>query len=275
MRRVAQALDWALALGLDRLDAQVLMAHAVGRTREWVIAHDQDDLPQAQWGEYSGHCQRRSVGVPLAYLTGWREFHGLQFEVTPDVLIPRPDTEVLVDWALELIDKGFMHRPSPTVVELGTGSGAIAVTLAFRRPHCAVAATDISAAALAVAQRNASRIQVELETAQGNWWQPLDRRVFDLVVANPPYIAAGDAHLANLTYEPRSALCPEQGALADLTLIVAGAAAHIHQGGWLLLEHGFDQAAEVSALLELAGFGQVESRQDLSGRPRCTGGCRP
>ena len=269
---VATALAWARQQGLDRLDAQLLLGHGLQHGRAWLIAHDDAALPPAIGQAYIDHCRRRAAGEPLAYITGEREFHGLLLRVTPDVLVPRPDTEVLVDWALDLLPGLVTARPQ--VLDLGTGSGAIALAVAHRHPAAQVTATDLSPAALAVAQGNAKQLGLAIETALGPWWQALapDRR-FDLALANPPYIAAGDPHLPALRHEPLLALSPGGDGLGALRQIIAGAPARLAPGGWLLLEHGWDQAATVSALLAQAGFAQISSRTDIAARPRCTGGC--
>ena len=268
---VARALAWARQQGLDRLDAQLLLGHGLQQGRAWLVAHDDAALAPAISGAYIEHCRRRAAGEPLAYIVGEREFHGLRLRVTPDVLVPRPDTEVLVDWALALLPALATARPQ--VLDLGTGSGAIALAVAHRHPAAQVTATDISPAALAVAQANAKQLGLGIETALGAWWQALaPGRRFDLVLANPPYIAAGDPHLPALRHEPLLALTPGGDGLGALRQIIAGAPARLAAGGWLLLEHGWDQAAAVAALLAQAGFAQISSRNDIEARPRCTGG---
>lgn len=263
--RVADALARAREAGVARLDAQLLLAHHLKRDRAWLLAHDDAPLGDAR-PAFEADLARRAAGVPLAYLVGEREFRGLPLAVSPAVLVPRPETEGLVEWALELA------APDATVVDLGTGSGAIALAFAHARPRARVAATDASADALAVARGNAQRLGVAVEFLHGDWWQPLAGRRFELVLSNPPYIAGDDPHLAALAHEPRAALTPEGDGLAALRAIVAGAPAHLAPGGWLLLEHGFDQAPAVHALLAAAGFGALATRLDLAGLPRCTGG---
>lgn len=268
--RIADALAAGRELGVDRLDTQLLLAHRLGRSRAWLLAHDEDLLDAATAERFTADLARRAAGVPFAYLVGEREFHGLMLRVTPDVLVPRPDTEVLVDWALALLPAGAPAR----VADLGTGSGAIALAVKNGRPHAAVTATDRSAAALAVAADNAHRLGLDIEFVHGAWWQPLAGRRFDLVLSNPPYIAGADPHLAALAHEPRGALTPEGDGLDALRAIVVGAAAHLEPGAWLLLEHGYDQAEDVQALLAAAGFGEIATRHDLGGQARCTGGRR-
>ena len=264
---VSQALARARALGVDRLDAQLLIAHQLGCTRAWLLAHD--DAPMPDSAALQAQLQRRAAGEPLAYLVGEREFHSLLLQVTPDVLIPRPDTETLVDWALELLG----GIDAPTAIDLGTGSGAIALALKHACPHARVHASDVSAAALAVARANGERLGLRVAWHEGDWWQALDRTLaFDLAVANPPYIAAGDPHLAALRHEPVSALVAQGVGMADIERIVAGAPVRLKPGAWLLIEHSFDQAERVRERLLLSGFTAVVTRCDLSGQPRASGG---
>lgn len=264
---VAAALSHARQRGVARLDAMLLLGHHLQRTREWLIAHDDAPLDAAPRMRFESDVERRRLGVPLAYLTGEREFHGLQLLVTPAVLVPRPDTEVLVDWALELLPPG----QSGDIVDLGTGSGAVALALAHRRPATRIIATDASAEALAVARSNALRLALTVEFATGDWWQPLTGRQFDLALSNPPYVAGDDPHLAALVHEPRGALTPEGDGLAALRRIVADAPPHLRSGAHLLLEHGHDQAAAVRQLLAERGFDSPSTRHDLAGLPRCSG----
>jgi release factor glutamine methyltransferase len=270
---LAQALAQARTLGLERIDAQLLLLHALARPeagRAWLLAHDTDALEPAVHEAFMALCQRRAVGEPVAYLTGSKEFYGLQLAIDARVLDPRPDTETLVDWALEVI----APLPAPSVVDLGTGSGAIALALQHQRPTAQVLAVDASADALAVAQANAQRLALPVRFALGHWLNGVEGR-FDAIVSNPPYIAAADPHLAALTHEPLQALASGADGLDDLRAIVAQAPAHLTPGGWLLLEHGHDQAGAVSALLRAQGFAQVQSRNDLASIARCTGGQWP
>ena len=269
---VGQALVRARAMGLDRLDAQRLLGHQLQRERAWLIAHDDAELDAPGAALFTQACQRRADGEPLAYLTGERGFHGLNLRVTPDVLVPRPDTETLVDWALDLL-RLWPPAPPPRVLDLGTGSGAIALAVVHSHPPAQVTATDLSAAALAVAQANAQRLGLLVDFKPGGWWQALpDAACFDVVLSNPPYIAGDDPHLPALRHEPALALTPGGDGLGALREIIAGAPAHLAPGGWLLLEHGWDQATAVAVLLRSAGFDRVTTRFDLEGRPRCTGG---
>ena len=265
---VASALQIAREQGLDRLDAQILLSAALQRPHSWLLAHDQDSLAREQNDLFMAWVQRRAQGEPLAYLLGDQEFYGLSLRVSPDVLIPRPDTETLVDWALE-------HMPDQAgfkVLDLGTGSGAIALALQQQRSHAEVTAVDASAAALAMARSNAQRLGLPVENLLGCWLEPVAERHFDLIVSNPPYIAEGDEHMKSLGFEPKQALTSGVDGLDDLRLIIEAAPRHLKPGGWLLLEHGHDQAAAVADLLRQHGFGQIATRIDLGGNPRCTGG---
>jgi release factor glutamine methyltransferase len=265
---VRELLQAARHLGVDALDAQWLLGHHLQRPRTWLLAHDDHTLPAALVATLLDQLTSRAAGVPLAYLTGEREFCGLRLQVNPDVLIPRPETEGLVDWALSLLPAAS----SVQVADLGTGSGALALALAARRPGLRITATDASAAALAVAADNARRLGAAIDTVLGPWWAPLAGRRFELVVSNPPYVAEGDPHLPALCHEPRSALTAGADGLDDLRAIIAGAPAHLAPGGWLLLEHGHDQGQAVTALLAAQGFEALQTRHDLAGLARCTGG---
>ena len=269
---VARALAWAQTQGLDRLDAQLLLGHLLQQGRGWLIAHDDHPLPADTALAFAEGCRRRAAGEPLAYVLGEREFHGIKLQVSPAVLVPRPDTETLVDWALELLPT--LATAQPRVIDLGTGSGAIALAVAHRHPAASVLATDLSPDALAVARANAMRLGLPVAFAEGAWWAavPADAR-YELVLSNPPYIAGDDAHLPALRHEPLMALTPGGDGLGALRQIVASAPAHLAPGGWLLLEHGWDQAETVAALLRDAGFKQITTRDDIESRPRCTGGC--
>jgi release factor glutamine methyltransferase len=266
---IRQALAAACATsGLERLDAQLLLLHALGRPqhdRAWLLAHDTDALDPETELRFLELTRLRAAGTPLAYLTGVHEFYGLALQVDPRVLDPRPDTETLVEWALELLP------PAASVMDLGTGSGAIALALKHARPDVQVSAVDASADALAVAQANAQRLGLDVRLRQGNWLEGISER-YDLVVSNPPYIAEGDPHLAKLAHEPQLALTSGPDGLEAIRAIIAQAPSHLKAGGWLLLEHGWDQAPAVRALLMQAGFTDVQSRQDLAGIARCSGG---
>jgi release factor glutamine methyltransferase len=260
---VAQALAHARLVGVDQLDAQLLLVQQLGRPRTWLLAND--DAPVTDSPALLALLGRRAAGEPLAYLSGKREFHGLLLHVTPDVLVPRPDTETLVDWALELI----ADRGAPCIVDLGTGSGAIALALKQACPRAQVHASDASPAALAVARGNGERLCLPVTWHLGDWWQALDPTLrFDLAVANPPYVAPGDPHLAALRHEPAAALVSPGYALACTERVIAGARDRLRPGGWIVLEHGFDQADDVRQLLARAGFQAVSTRPDLAGQPR-------
>ena len=270
---LAQALAQAHTLGLARIDAQLLLLHAVGRPdagRAWLLAHDSDAMDDTVHTQFIALCQRRLAGEPVAYLTGRKEFYGLPLQVDARVLDPRPDTETLVDWALEVI----APLPAPRVADLGTGSGAIALALQSQRANAQVLAVDASEDALALAQANAERLGLAVRFQHANWLAGVAGG-FDAIVSNPPYIASADPHLAALTHEPLQALASGLDGLDDLRAIIAQAPAHLAPGGWLLLEHGHDQAAAVQALLAAQGFTQVQSRNDLAGIARCTGGQWP
>lgn len=270
---IAQALVAARALGLDRLDAQLLLLHALGRPagdRAWLVAHDTDALPETARTSFLALSQRRTAGEPLAYITGSKEFFGLDLQIDARVLVPRPDTETLVEWGLECMS----GLRGAAALDLGTGSGAIALALKASRPDATVSAVDASAEALQVAGANAGRLALSIRFLQGSWFGPV-RGQFDLIVSNPPYIAAGDPHLPALAHEPLQALASGPDGLDDIRVLAAQAPVHLFAGGWLLLEHGYDQAPAVRALLVQNGFLQVQSRVDLAGIERCSGGQRP
>lgn len=263
-------IDGLLKLALiDPLEARILLAHALKCTRVQLVIRSKDELTPQQITDVSALFMRRMQGEPIAYLTGEREFHGLRFEVTADVLIPRHETELLVDLAVDKLPKGG------SALDLGTGSGAVAVSLSHERRDAKVTATDISQAALAIARRNAAHHQLPVQFIHSDWYSGLDGR-FDLIVSNPPYIAASDPHLSqgDLRFEPRPALTDESNGMMHIAAIVDGAASHLNPGGWLLMEHGYDQAGAVRALLDKAGWLQVQSWKDLSGIERVTGAMR-
>ena len=280
---VASLLDDAIrqlaaTLGLQkreaRLEARVLAAHAWQVSPAWLIAHDTDLATSAQQLAIESVLARRKAGEPVAYILGEREFFGLRFAVTPAVLIPRPDTELLVEAALRYVPE----RNPCRILDLGTGSGAIAITLAHQRPMANVVAVDASVEALAVAQINAHQLGIHnVDFIVGNWYSGLATTKFNMIVANPPYIAAADPHLdaGDLRFEPRQALASGSDGLHDLRLIIAGAPMHLVKDGWLLLEHGYDQADAVIALLQQHGFTQTATQRDLAGLNRVSGGCWP
>ena len=257
-----------------RHEAEQLLAHALGRDRAWLFAHAIDELEAGQVAAFEALLARRIAGEPVAYLTGRRSFWTLELEVNADTLIPRPETELLVELALARLP----DAEKINVADLGTGSGAIALSLAQERPRAWVIATDASAGALAVAKRNALAHGIgNVEFRQGSWFAPLSGERFDLIASNPPYIAVDDPHLqqGDLRFEPATALSSGSDGLEDIRDIVAHAGEHLVAGGWLLLEHGYDQAEAVHALLVAHGFVQVQSRNDLAGIARCTGGQWP
>ncbi|MEO6410035.1 MAG: peptide chain release factor N(5)-glutamine methyltransferase [Burkholderiaceae bacterium] len=268
---VDEALAAARSAGVDRLDAQLLLAQLLAKPRTWLLAHGEVTLAPAQGDAFRSLLARRTGGEPLAYLLGHKEFHGLDLRVDARVLVPRPETELLVDWATELLVDNMARAQPRHAVDLGTGSGAIALALKHAHPRAQVLATDASAAALAVADSNAQRLGLDIEFRQGSWWAAVGAETFDLAVSNPPYIAGGDSHLAALRHEPLEALSPGADGLAALSLLVAGALRHLRAGAWLLLEHGHDQASAVRSLFAQHGFEAALTRADLAGHDRCTG----
>ena len=256
---------------LPRLEVRMLLEHALGKPRAWLLAHDTDPAPAVAAELYRALAERRLAGEPMAYLLGEREFMGHPFRVTSDVLIPRPDTELLVETAIEALS----GTPGPTVLDLGTGSGAIAVSVALARPQAVVSATDRSAAALAVATDNAGRLGARVRFLQGDWFGALPAgERFDLIVSNPPYIDSADPHLqqGDLRHEPRGALTDDADGLSALARIAADAPGWLKPGGALWMEHGWDQAEAVRNLLRAAGLTRVASRRDLAGIERISGG---
>lgn len=269
-----QALAAAQTLGLERLDAQLLLLHALGKpasARAWLLAHDTDELTPEVAQAFRALCVRRASGEPLAYLVGSKEFFGLALQVDDRVLVPRPDTETLVDWSLERLQLPGLLQ----VLDLGTGSGAIALAIAHSlqaagRP-AQITAVDASTDALDVARGNAARLGLKVDFIQSGWLAQVTGR-FHLIASNPPYIASADPHLAALAHEPLQALTAGADGLDDIRQIIAHAPSHLLPGGWLLLEHGYDQASRVRDLLAQRGFSQVQSRLDLAGIERCSGG---
>lgn len=258
---------------VDPADAALLLAHALGRPHSWLYAHGDDDMDPAAVQRFAGLLDRRAAGEPVAYLVGSRGFWRFDLAVTADTLIPRPETELLVDLALQWIPVGSPAR----VADLGTGSGAIALAIASERPDAHVVATDASEAALAVASGNAAALGIgNVEFRHGDWLAPLAGERFDLVASNPPYIANGDAHLAqgDLRFEPRSALASGADGLDAIRRIAADAPAHLRDGGWLLVEHGWEQGGAVRVLFESAGFADVTTERDIEQRDRVTLGRR-
>ena len=263
---------------LPRSEARRLLACLTGQPLTWFMAHGDDPANPDTAARFQALAERRRAGEPLAYLLGQQEFYGRPFAVSPVVLIPRADTETLVETALEQLLLLRQQRCAVplSLLELGTGSGIIAITLALEAPDTEVHAVERSSEALAVAQQNAKALGASrIHWHAGSWWQALaSPRRFDLIVSNPPYIAANDHHLqqGDLRFEPPQALAAGPDGLDDLRIIIGGATAHLTPDGWLLLEHGYDQEAPVQALLRDAGFADVFTRRDLAGQPRVSGG---
>ena len=253
----------------------MLLEHVLARPRAWLLAHDTDPLEDAAVQAFHALVQRRLAGEPMAYLVATREFMGHAFRVGPDVLIPRPDTEVLVETAIACLQAG---GPAPRVLDMGTGSGAIAISLALAVPRAQVWALDNSPAALAVAQDNARRLQADVRFIESDWFAALPASArFDLIVSNPPYIAVDDPHLqtGDVRFEPRQALTDGSDGLSAIRILAGQASRVLSAAGQLWIEHGWQQAAAVRGLLVAAGFAQVQSRHDLSGIERITGGELP
>lgn len=266
---ISQALDTAKKQGLDRLDAHLLLLYALGKLqteRAWLLANDDSALPSQAADAFDNFSQRRAAGEPLAYIIGYKEFFGLRFSVDARVLVPRPDTETLVQWALD-VSSSFA---SPDILELGTGSGAVAIAIAHTL-KCKVTATDFSTQALSVASDNAAKLGVDVEFLHSNWFEKVSGH-YHVIASNPPYIKSSDPHLEALTHEPLNALAAGADGLSDLRQIVQSAPNHLQPGGWLLLEHGYNQESPVRTLLVERGFRQVQSRCDLAGIARCSGG---
>lgn len=261
----------ALARGrIDRLDARLLLEHATGCTHADLLARPETPVFGPAGAQYLEWVERRAAGEPLAYLVGEAEFRGRVFQVSPEVLIPRPETEVLIELAVDRLKSLKTAR----VADLGTGSGIVAVSLALECPQAGVVAVDLSPGAISVARNNAGRLGARVDFRAGSWFDPLAGERFDLIVSNPPYVAAGDPHLARdgLPHEPQMALTDGGDGLACIRAIVAGAAAHLQPGGWLLFEHGYDQGAASRNLLAAAGFKNAFTHPDLAGTDRVSGG---
>lgn len=251
------------------LDAELLLAHVLGGGRAIVVADPARTISPAQLEALSALALRRMAGEPVAYLTGHREFWLLDLEVTPDVLVPRPETELIVELALAAL----APVPRPSVLDLGTGSGAIALALARERPDAIVSAVDASAKALAVASRNARRLQVvNVALLRGSWYEPVGDARFNCIVSNPPYVAAGDAALIALAHEPQQALVAGADGLDALRLICKGAGPHLSAGGTLIVEHGATQGAALRALMTQSGLAGIATHRDLAGHERATQG---
>ncbi len=256
---------------LDPVDARLLLQDVLGLSHAALIAHAERVLSEAQHRRFMALAARRAAGEPVAYLLGWREFYGRRFAVGPAALIPRPETELLIDRVLERLPPAAAAE----VLDLGTGSGVIALTLALERPHCILTAVDVSAGALALARENARTLGVRnIGLLQGDWYGPVAQRAFDLILSNPPYVADTDPHLGlgDLRFEPASALRAGPDGLAAIRHIVAQAPEHLRPNGWLLFEHGYNQADECRHLLADAGFVDITTAADLAELPRVSGG---
>ena len=275
---LAQAQTAATRAGLPALEARMLLTRITGLNRTQLITRDTQPLSPEQRDAFESMLQRRLNGEPMAYLVGEREFYGRVFRVNPAVLIPRPDTEIVVQAALARLPAASGSGVVARVLDLGTGSGVLAVTLACERPDAEVWATDIAPDALEVARGNAAALGARVRFVLSDWYRALpDEARFDLIVSNPPYIAASDPHLTrgDLRFEPVDALTDHADGLSDLAAIVAGAAARLLAGGWLLMEHGYDQGKPTRRLLREAGFTEVFTEGDLGGNERCSGGRWP
>ena len=272
LRKAQASLVEAVHLGADeaRVEASMLLCRALGDVnRAWLIAHEQDAVSPEQRAAFDALLQRRMTGEPIAYILGEREFYGLSFKVTPAVLIPRPETELLVELALQRLPQ---HG---RLLDLGTGSGAIALSLAHERPDAQVTAVDASSEVLEVAQVNAMRLKLDnVRLLHSDWFSTLHGERYDIIVSNPPYIAANDPHLhrGDLRFEPLSALSSGRDGLDAIRLIAGLAPSHLESRGWLMMEHGYDQAVRVQELLKLAGFSEVFTAPDLAGIERVSGG---
>ncbi|MFN6961138.1 MAG: peptide chain release factor N(5)-glutamine methyltransferase [Rhodocyclaceae bacterium] len=258
-------------------EARLLLSHLLGRNPAWLEAHRDEALDAATAARFSALVDRRAAGEPVAYLIGRREFYGRDFAITPAVLIPRPETELLVEIAAEKVAAAETAPRSTRILDLGTGSGCLAITLALELPMTQVTAVEVSPQALTVARGNAERLGAKVEFVESDWFAALPQVTFDLIVANPPYLAADDAHLkeGDLRFEPAAALTDHADGLMAIRRIVAEARHWLTDGGWLFFEHGWDQGGAARALLEAAGFEAIEQHRDLAGIVRVSGGRKP
>jgi release factor glutamine methyltransferase len=281
--QIFEALNLAKSLGVGSSERQILLLHCLGQTthnKAFLLTHDQDILSPEQESNYSALLQRYLIGEPVAYLTGFKEFYGLDFKVTPATLIPRPDTETLVEWAHDCMGQALDTEQSfKRILDLGTGSGCIAISLKKLLPRAQLWATDISSEALGVARENSALHAADVNFKEGSWFDALRgeeyEAFFDLIVSNPPYIAAFDPHLTDLTFEPQSALVSGSMGLDAFKAILQEAQSHLKPGGWLLFEHGHDQGVQLRTLFAEFGFESIQSRNDLAGICRCTAGMSP
>lgn len=274
---VGQALGRAVASGVTRIEAQLLMLHTLKRPlndRAWLYLHESDPLENLTHEKFKSVVNRRLGHEPTAYITGEKEFFGLTLSVDKRVLDPRADTETLVEWALEILNltQTITQNTSASVLDLGCGSGAIALAIKANAKKASVTAIDQSLDALEVAQKNANALGLDITFKQSSWFEDLVDERFDIVVSNPPYIDSKDPHLALLQHEPQNALVSADQGLADIQEIARTSPQHLKPKGWLLIEHGFEQAPNVSKILQSAGFENIQTRFDLAGMPRCTGG---
>ncbi|MEE1672655.1 peptide chain release factor N(5)-glutamine methyltransferase [Agarivorans aestuarii] len=276
MPSIVEAQNWAkqqLAGGESpKVDAKVILQHLLQCNQTYLLTWPEKTLSNEQWSRYQELIAKRVAGEPVAYIVGEREFWSLSLKVSPATLIPRPDTEVLVEQAL----KKVLNQADTHIVDLGTGTGAIALALASELPKAKVFASDLREDAVNLAQDNAQKLDLsQVQVKQGSWFEPFAEQQFDLVVSNPPYIDPEDPHLSqgDVRFEPSSALTAEQHGLADIEHIVSHAPSYLKAGGWLLLEHGFDQKEAVQGLLIANGFAEVFTEQDYGGMDRVTGGC--
>ena len=260
--------------GLDPVDCRILLQHVLGLEHAQLVAHTERRLGEDQRRELLALAERRRAGEPIAYIVGRREFYGRDFRVDASVLVPRPETELLIDRALERIPSSARLH----LLDLGTGSGNIAITLALERPKCEVCAVDASPAALSIARANVVALGAgNVRLLHGRWFEPVAQMRFDMIISNPPYVAQSDPHLGrgDVRYEPRTALCAGPDGLDAIRAIVAHAGCHLRSGGWLLFEHGHDQAEPVDLLLRGAGLESRFMARDLAQLPRVSGGRKP
>lgn len=276
LKATQQSISVSLAIPIDEavIDARLLLQQSLAASHAWLIAHINDELTDAQVAFFQQLLARRLEGEPVAYILGMREFYGLPLKTTPATLIPRPDTETLVEAALDKLPSNQNLK----VLDLGTGTGAIALAIAKNRPQAQVTAVDFSVEALAVAKENAQNLDLDhVRFLQSNWFASLQNEKFDVIVSNPPYIAENDAHLTqgDLRFEPLTALASGKDGLDDIRHIIQAAPSYLNPHGWLMLEHGYDQAEKVAELLTLSGFDQVSHVKDLAGTLRVTLGRMP